>query len=407
MNDENICIIGLGRVGLPLSLAFAEAGFRVFGIDIDVNVIKKLEQKQMPFMEKGAENLLKKHTNTNFFPTNDYKFINDSEYIIITLGTPVDEHLNPNYDQIENILPILKRYIKKDQLIILRSTIAPGTTELIKDYLENNTDLKAEKDFYLAFCPERIAEGNALQEIKEVPQIIGGIGKKSSESAAALFKNIAKEYIVSDAKSAELAKIFSNMFRYINFAIANEFAILAMEHKKNIYEILELVNKNYKRGGVAQPGFTAGPCLYKDGFFLLNNIPFNELISASWRINETLPLYLLNKIKELTDLKNKKVAILGLTFKKNIDDTRNSLAFKLKKAFVREQSNVVLHDPFVREYNTDLATLLKDANIIVIATNHDEYSKLNKSFLNMYVGKNSIICDVWNVTKENKIIYTL
>jgi UDP-N-acetyl-D-mannosaminuronic acid dehydrogenase len=402
-----ISLIGLGRVGLPLSLAFAEAGFKVFGIDIDLALIKKLEKKQMPFMENGAESLLKKYANNTFFPTSNYEVINKSDCVILTLGTPVDEHLNPDYNQIDNILPILKRNLKKGQLIILRSTIAPGTTELIKDYLEDNTNLKVEKDFYLAFCPERIAEGNSLQEIKEIPQIIGGIGKRSSELAKELFIHITKECLISDAKSAELAKIFSNMYRYINFAIANEFTILAMEHGKNIYEILELVNKNYKRGGIAQPGFTAGPCLYKDGFFLLNAVPFNELISVSWRINENLPLYLLNKLKELTDLKNKKVAILGLTFKKNIDDIRNSLSFKLKKAFLREQSKVILHDPFVKEYNTELINVLKDADVIVIAINHEVYKKLNKSFLKNYVGKKAIICDIWDITKENKIIYTL
>jgi len=405
--NKIISIIGIGRVGLPLSLTFAEFGFKVYGIDIDEKLIEKLKNKEMPFIEKGAKILLQKHVDKNFFPTTDNSYLSKSDIIIITLGTPVDNHLNPDYSQLDSVLPLLVKHIKKNQLIVLRSTVAPGTTELIANKIEKQTKLKAGEGFHIAFCPERIAEGNALKEIKEIPQIIGGIGQKSSAKAKELFLNITKECLVSDAKSVELAKILTNMYRYINFAIANEFAILALENNRNIYEILELINKNYKRGGVAQPGFTAGPCLYKDGFFLLNNVPFTELISISWRINENLPLYLLEKIKEKTNLKDKKVAILGLAFKKNIDDTRNSLSFKLKKAFIREQCEVYLHDPFIKEYNQNIIEILKDAGVVVIAMNHDEYKKLTKSFLKEHVAQDCIICDPWNLANSGKIIYKI
>ena len=405
--EKTISVIGVGRVGLPLSLAFAESGFKVYGIDIEEKLIEKLNNKALPFIEKGVDVLLKKHLNVNFFPGLKYSVIKDSTYVIITLGTPVDEHLNPDYSQIDSILPHLKKNLKKGHVIILRSTVAPGTTDLINSRLETETKFKHGEDFHVAFCPERIAEGNALQEIREVPQIIGGIDKKSSELAENLFKNITKECLISDAKSVELAKIFTNMYRYINFAIANEFAILAMEHGKNMYEILDLINKNYRRGNVPQPGFTAGPCLYKDGFFLLNTLPFNELISVSWRINENFPIYLLNQIKKLTELKNKKAAILGLAFKKNIDDIRNSLSFKLQKALLREQCNVMMHDPFIKKYNNKIKDVLKDADVVIIATNHDEYKKLTKKFLKEHVAENCIICDVWNMVNEGKIIYKL
>ena len=400
--NKTICVIGIGRVGLPLSLAFSEAGFKVCGLDIDEKLISKLKNKEMPFMEKGGKELLTKHVGTNFIPTLNSEIIKDSDYVILTLGTPVDEHLNPDYSQLDKVLPIIKENLRDGHTIILRSTVAPGTTEFVNDYLK-----KSNKSFYLAFCPERIAEGKALEELKEVPQIIGGVDEKSSEIAKELFSHITNECFISDAKSAELGKIFTNMYRYINFAIANEFAILANEHNRDIYEILELINKNYKRGKVPMPGFTAGPCLYKDGFFLLNTTPFNELISVSWRINENLPIYLVNKIKEQAELKNKKIVILGMAFKKNIDDTRNSLSFKLKKAFLREQCNVVMHDPYVKKYNTDLAKSLEKADVVVIATNHDEYNKLNKKFLKKYVSTSCVICDIWNVTKENKIIYPI
>jgi UDP-N-acetyl-D-mannosaminuronic acid dehydrogenase len=404
-SSNTVSVIGVGRVGLPLSLVLCEAGFTVYGIDVNTDMISKLLNKQMPFMEKDADSLLQKHSGTSFIPTTDSSKIGESDYVIITLGTPVDDHLNPDFKQLDSIFPKLVKNIKTGQTLILRSTVSPGTTEFIKDKLEKETKLVCGKDFYLAFCPERIAQGNAIAEIKEIPQIIGGIDDISSDKAEELFIKITSKISKTDAKSAELAKIFTNMYRYINFAISNEFAILAMEHNKNIYEILELVNKDYKRANIPSPGFTAGPCLYKDGFFLLNNIPFNELISVSWRINENLPLYLLNKIKQQTPLKNKKAVILGMAFKKNSDDTRNSLSYKLKKALIREQCDVVTHDPYIKELNTNLKETLKDAEIVFIAMNHDQYKDLSKEFLSTIVAKDCTVCDLWNLADGGEIIY--
>ena len=404
-SSNTVSVIGVGRVGLPLSLVLCEAGFTVYGIDVNTDMISKLLNKQMPFMEKDADSLLQKHSGTSFIPTTNSSKIGESDYVIIPLGTPVDDHLNPDFKQLDSIFPKLVKNIKTGQTLILRSTVSPGTTEFIKDKLEKETSLVCGKDFYLAFCPERIAQGNAIAEIKEIPQIIGGIDDISSDKAEELFIKITSKISKTDAKSAELAKIFTNMYRYINFAISNEFAILAMEHNKNIYEILELVNKDYKRANIPSPGFTAGPCLYKDGFFLLNNIPFNELISVSWRINENLPLYLLNKIKQQTPLKNKKAVILGMAFKKNSDDTRNSLSFKLKKALIREQCDVVTHDPYIKELNTDLKDALKDADIVFIAMNHDQYKDLSKEFLSTIVAKDCTVCDLWNLADGGEIIY--
>ncbi|MBN2367675.1 nucleotide sugar dehydrogenase [Candidatus Woesearchaeota archaeon] len=396
---KTISVIGIGRVGLPLSLAFAEAGFMVYGIDVDLDHIDKLRHKEMPFIEIGAEELLEKHAGSMFIPTSDFSFVKDSDYVIITLGTPVDDHMNPDYSQIESILPALKKNIREGQLIVLRSTVAPGTTELIRKKLE------CDFDFFLAFCPERIAEGKSLEEIREVPQIIGGIDAKSSEMAKELFSHITNKCLVSDARSAELAKIFTNMYRYINFAIGNEFAIIAMEHGRSIYDILRLVNQDYKRGGLSSPGLTAGPCLYKDGFFLLDSVPFDELITASWRINENFPLYLIGRIKDKIDLKGKNVAILGMAFKKNIDDTRNSLSFKLKKAFLKEQCEVRMHDPHVNEFKGDISDVLDNADVVVIAVNHDEYSVFDRDTLKEMTGKNCVICDVWDVMGEGRVVW--
>jgi UDP-N-acetyl-D-mannosaminuronic acid dehydrogenase len=404
---KTISIIGIGRIGLPLALAFAEKGFKVYGIDIDKEHVEKIKKGEMPFIEEGANSLLKRQVGVKFFPTLDYECIRKSDYVILTLGTPVDEHLNPDYSQINRVLREIMGRLQKDQIIILRSTVSPGTTEYIKDYIEKNTDLRIGKNIFLSFCPERIAEGKALKELKEIPQIVGGIEKKSSIKAKELFENITKECLITDAKSAELAKIFTNMYRYVNFAIANEFMILAEEHERNIHEIVDLINKNYKRGGVKPPGYTAGPCLYKDGFFLVNTMPFNELISVSWKINETIPLYLIKRIKERINLKGKKVALLGMGFKANIDDIRNSLSFKIKKTLEREQCNLFIHDPFVRKYNTDIKKVLKHADVVMIGVNHDFYKKLTLNRVKKIVKKGCIICDIWNIFKTGEIIYEI
>ena len=196
------------------------------------------------------------------------------------------------------------------------------------------------------------------------------------------------------------------MYRYINFAIANEFMILAGNHHRDIYQIVDLVNKNYKRGGLALPGLTGGPCLFKDGFFLIGDVPFADLIATSWKINESIPLFLIKKVRERTKLEGKKTVILGLAFKAEIDDIRESLAFKVKKALERERAKVFLHDPYVPGYQSNLDEILKGADLIFLATNHNFYKQLDIKSIKKIVSKNCVICDVWNVFKTNKIIFT-
>jgi len=401
-----VSVVGIGRVGLPLCLILAESGYKVYGIDVRQDYIAKIKKAEMPFVEDKAQELLEKHVNKNFFPTTEMAKTKEADYIVLTLGTPVDEHLNPEYKQIEAVMQSIVKLLRKGQTIILRSTVAPGTTEYLKDFIEKQSTLKVGKDIFLAFCPERIAQGQAIEETKEIPQIVGGINEESTKKAIEFFRPFTREQLKTDAKSAELAKIFTNMYRYINFSIANEFMILAEEHERDIYEIIHLINHNYKRGGLKMPGYAAGPCLYKDGFFLINTMPFNELISVSWKINETTPLYLLGKIKNKTSLKGKKVALLGMAFKADNDDTRNSLSFKIKKALQREHAIVECHDPFVEEYRKKkVEEVLKGAEVVIIAMHHSEYKKLSFEKLKKLASKNCIVCDIWNLLGKNKIIY--
>jgi len=400
---EKISIIGIGRVGLPLGLAFAEKGYYIYGVDVDKNRVLLVNSGKMPFLEEGADTLLEKHVGKSLIATNDLLHATkESKTIILTLGTPVDEHLNPIFTQIENVIKSIVSVLSPGQMIILRSTVSPGTTEYIKRYIEKNTKLKIGEDIFLAFCPERIAEGKSIEEIPAIPQLIGTLDKKSAEKAEELFKKLTDKIIHSDARSVELAKLYCNMYRYINFAIANEFMMIAQQHERDIYEIVNLVNKDYKRKGLKSPGFTAGPCLYKDGFFLVNKTPFAELITTSWKINESVPAYLIEEIKKQINLVDKKVAILGLSFKKNIDDNRNSLSYKARKIFIAEGARVALHDPFIEP--GDLNSVMKGADVVLIAMNHDKYNELTLEKIRELTNKETIVCDIWNMFGSGKII---
>ncbi len=404
MTQDKISIIGIGRVGLPLALVFADKGYYVYGVDIDKNQIRMVNSGKMPFLEEGADALLEKYVGKSFIATNDITHaIQNTDTIILTLGTPVDEHLNPIFSQIESVIRNIVYVLKPGQLIILRSTVSPGTTEYIKRYIEKNTKFKIGQDIFLAFCPERIAEGKSLEEIPLIPQIIGTLDKQSAQKAENVFKKLTETVLHSDARTAELAKLYCNMYRYINFAIANEFMMIAQQHDRDIYDVINLVNNNYKRGGLKSPGFTAGPCLYKDGFFLVNKTPFAELITTAWKINESLPAYLIEQIKKQTILIDKKVAILGLSFKKNIDDNRNSLSYRARKIFAAEGAKVMLHDPFIEP--GDLSNVLNCADVIMIAMNHDVYKELTIEKIRELTGKETIVCDIWNMLNVGKIIF--
>ncbi len=409
MTRKSVVVIGVGRVGLPLAIFLADNNYVVYGVGRNEEKLARLGQGMMPFCERGADKLLKKYLHKNLFFTADYGVVAKSPVVILTLGTPVDENMNPVLNQIDDSLNQLLPHLSKGALVILRSTVSPRTTLYVKDTIEMKTKFKVGKDVFLAFCPERIAEGNTLAEMREIPQIIGGVDKASAKKAQAFFTDMSIRCLVTDSVSAELAKLFTNMYRYISFAIANEFMVLAENFNRNIHEITHLVNDGYKRGGLVLPGLTAGPCLFKDGFFLVNENPFLDLIVASWKINEALPLFILKKLRERVTLKNKKVAILGLAFKPEIDDIRESLSFKIRKALIREHAQVVLHDPYVNEYKEqaithDLKKALKGVQIVIIAMRHKLYERKRKEIIRA-VDKKTYICDIWNIFGTNKTIF--
>lgn len=402
--NKTIAVFGMGRVGLPLALAFADRGCRVVGVDVDDQRLATLNQRRMPFMEEGAQPLLEKHIGRALtVTTNARSAVATADILILTLGTPVDDHVNPVLGQLETAISEIVPYLREGQLIVLRSTVFPGTTEYLARYLEKNSSLRIGGSIYLACCPERIAEGKSVEELAAIPQIVGTLDPKSAELASEVFRLLTSRILVSDARSAELAKLFCNMYRYIDFAVANEFMMIAQHHERDIYEILRLANTEYKRGGLKQPGFTAGPCMYKDGFFLTSSVPYVELISMAWKINETVPAFLIDRMREHVELEGAKVVLLGLSFKRNIDDPRDSLAYKAKKILQRLGAKVVVHDPYLAQSNLEDA--LADADAVLIAMNHDYYKTANLVRLLGKTKPSCVVADIWNMLGTGKVVF--
>jgi UDP-N-acetyl-D-mannosaminuronic acid dehydrogenase len=400
---QRIAVIGLGRVGLPFSLVLADVGFEVVGIDTDSKKLEAIKSKKMPFKEEGAAALLQKHGGERLLP-GKLSDLKTCESVVICIGTFLNEttmspDLSAVYELFETILP----HIRKNTLLILRSTVHPRGTKIIYDYLKK----KYSQPFYLVYAPERISEGFAVQELYTLPQIIGSFDTKSASKAEKIFQKFAPEVLQTDPLTAELSKLVLNTYRYAKFALANELMMIVEFYGRDIYKVLQLANKNYTRGGIPAPGFAAGPCLVKDSFFLRHSTPYNTLITGSYAINNEVVDYVVNGLRNRMSLSGKKIAVLGLAFKKNIDDDRGSLSLKLLEQLKSENCSLVVHDPYLS--NTDLGSVLEGSSAVVIAVDHDEYKELEMSNFKRQISNTSkvVVCDLWNVMKKDKIFFEI
>lgn len=386
MTKYDICVVGgCGHVGLPLAILFADKGFDVCIYDIDKEALETVNDGKMPFLEEGAEELLKTVIGSSLFTTNDPKVISISKFIVIVIGTPVDEHLNPKFTLMKDFFSNLLPYFKDGQIIILRSTVFPGTTGRINE-LFKNSGLKV----YVTYCPERIAQGKAMRELMEMPQIISGFDDNAIEEVANLFKTLTQNIIILNPMEAELAKLFTNTWRYIQFATANQFYTIATNYGLDFYKIYDAMKCKYPRAKDFPPaGFAAGPCLLKDTMQVaaFNNNTF-FLGHAAMLINEGLPNFIVQKLKEKYSLKDKRVGILGMAFKANSDDKRESLSYKLKKILEIEARKVLCSDVYIHEKGFVSAhELIRNSDIIILGAPHKEYKDL-------VINENLV--DVWN-----------
>ncbi len=376
---------------------------KVIGIDNNLERLDSIKNSKCPFYDPLLQNTLEKALESkNLILSNDLKDINQIiDVIIVTVGTPTIEN-NVDYSQIYSALNEISTLNLKGKMIIFRSTTPPKTTtDIIIPFLEHHSSLKCGIDFGVAMCPERILEGKAIQELYELPEIIGGINEICNDIAKNIFLiiNSEKEILYTSPTGAELAKLFANIFRYTSFALANEFAIWAERYGLDASELIRIVNYKYPRSNIPMPGFTGGPCLGKDGMFLTNNTTFSSIISAVWKLNESIPQHIVNNIKKMAgNLYNKKISILGISFKAGSDDVRNSPSVKLAEILKSTGAQICIHDPHVKDTAT-LSRALDSPDIIIIATNHKEFKDI---FSKIKESGCKIIYDVWSIYKDEK-----
>lgn len=395
-----VTVIGAGgHVGLPFSLVVAEAGHTVYGYDVNETIVERLSEGNVPYVEHGAEKLLRKHmtkTKRLTFTTNP-SYIKQSDVIAIMLGTPVDEENNPRLDGLFDFVDnTLIPFMKKDTLVILRSTVAPGTTEVVRNRIEEKTGWVEGKDFYLVFCPERVLQTKGIEETSKLPQIIGVFNYVGYRKALDFFETFVTEHVSLTPREAEVAKLITNMYRYVTFAFANEMWMIGEKQNIDIHKVIEAANYKYERMNMPLPGpNVGGPCLFKDGRFLLPDVPFVDLIQTSFIINEGMPDYIYKCIK--TKNPNvKKILILGAAFKANCDDTRNSLSYKMKKVCKKHGVTAHMIDLYVP--NDDTLSPYEDYDAVIVMTPHDDFKLYDlRSFR-----KDCVIADVWKFFTESK-----
>ena len=368
----DVSVIGLGRVGLPLALTFADAGLSVLGVDNDLERLGTLAAKRMPFREPGTDELLRR-TNIELSPHAADAARADA--IVLTLGTPSFSHIEIDMSGIRSVLDDLLPVLREGQLVVLRSTVAPSTTEFVAGYLEKHRGFRVGENLFVAHVPERIAADRFVEEIGTLPCIVGGVGERSGERAAALFAHLGAPVVYTTPVQAELAKIWTNVLRYATFALPNLLMMDCERYGANVFDVIELINRDYPRGGIAMPGLTAGTCLRKDFTFSEEKSNAPGMLLAVSRVHESVPLFLVDGIKRrVGDLRERKVAVLGLSFKADTDDERDSLSFKLIRLLERELADVAPHDPVVTRPTTDFEDAITDADVVIVATNHSAFA---------------------------------
>ncbi|HUB73670.1 MAG TPA: nucleotide sugar dehydrogenase [Solirubrobacteraceae bacterium] len=395
----DVAVIGIGRVGLPLALCFADRGLDVIGVDNDPVRLGAVRDGRMPFEEPGAQALLDRLRQSGRLALSER--VADAaraRHIVLTLGTPSFSHIEIDMRDIRSALDDLLGVLEPGHSLILRSTVAPGTTDFVAGYLAKHRGFRVGEEVFVAHAPERIAAGRFLEEIDTLPCIVGGVGARSGEVVGELFKAFAAPIVQTTPVQAELAKIWTNILRYATFALPNLLMMDCERYAANVFEVIDLINRDYPRGGIAQPGLTAGTCLRKDFTFSEERSAAPGMLLAVSRVNETVPLFLLEGAKRrLGSLANRKVAVLGLAFKADTDDERDSLAHKLIRQLERELADVAVHDPYVATPTVSFEEAVEGAEVVVVATNHAEFREQRALGAIAERGaRDCLVIDPWN-----------
>jgi UDP-N-acetyl-D-mannosaminuronic acid dehydrogenase len=380
---------GCGHVGLPLGMAFADRGLSTVLVDINQDAVDDVNAGHFPFVEPGADELLARTLGITLRATTDLAAIATAEHVIVVIGTPVDEHLNPHPQAVPRAVEGVVEHLRDGQLLILRSTLYPGVTALVEKLIA-----RAGIDVDVACCPERIAEGQALRELYDLPQLVAARGSAAMTRAEQLFRTLTDQTLRLQPEEAELAKLFTNTWRYIRFAIANQLYMIANDFGLDYDVIRNAMSHDYPRTrDLPGAGFAAGPCLLKDTMQLaaFNNNDFT-LGQAAMMVNEGLPLYLVARMQtRWPSLDEMTVGILGMAFKGESDDTRSSLSYKLKRILGFKAGRVLCTDPYVTTDDelVPLDDVVQQADVLIIGAPHNTYKGLEAPLP---------IVDIWNVT---------
>jgi UDP-N-acetyl-D-mannosaminuronic acid dehydrogenase len=397
MKFENDVVVvgGCGHVGLPLAIILASKNLKVVAFDTNTQVVATVNSGKMPFDEPGAPEVLTEVLRTKLFSaSSDKKLVSTAEHVVVVIGTPVDEHLNPDPEVVPNAVAQLLDVLKDGQHLVLRSTVYPGVTKLVERVISGSG-----KKIDVSFCPERIAEGKAVEELIALPQIISARTTHAVDRAKSLFSNLTSNMIVVSPEEAELAKLFTNTWRYIKFAAANQLYTIANDFGVDFERVRHAITTDYPRAAdMPGAGFAAGPCLFKDTMQLaaFNNNNFT-LGHSSMMINEGLPLYLVSRIEKNYDLSKMTVGVLGMAFKAESDDIRSSLSYKLKRILKFKAQSVICADALVSDDETLIgeAELIDSADLIVIGAPHKRYASMPIS---------KPVIDIWNIRKQCVLI---
>ena len=385
---------GCGHVGLPLSIALANASHSVVAYDISESAVKKVNSGIPPFWEPDLDDALTKALSLGFEAQNNAESISTAEIVIVIVGTPIDVHLNPDPNAVVKAVENIASELRNDQLLILRSTVFPGVTTQVERTLR-----RIGLQTSVVFCPERIAEGFAMKELAELPQIIGARTDDDFNRASEVFEALGVKVVQTTPEEAELAKLFTNTWRYIKFAAANQFWMMANDSGVDFENVRNAIRFEYPRAtDFPAAGFTAGPCLFKDTMQLaaFTNNTF-ALGNSAMMINEGLPLYVVERLSNKYDLSNTKVGLLGMAFKGESDDNRSSLAYKLKRILRFKSAGVLTSDPYVKN-DTELVSeelVIAESDLLIISAPHLRYKD---------IVTDKPIVDIWNLRGDGSAV---
>jgi UDP-N-acetyl-D-mannosaminuronic acid dehydrogenase len=402
---KKICVVGLGYIGLPTACLFAKHGYDVLGVEINIRTIEKIKNNSFDSPEVGLKELVQETVKSEKLKISNKP--EKADAFIICVETPLNEKATVcDLSYVKSAAVSIIPFLEKGNTVILESTVPPGTTKNVLLPALENSGLKAGKDFYLAHCPERLLPGSLLNEIINNDRVIGGIDEKSSAIAKELYSSFVKGKIfITDATTAELSKLMENTYRDINIALANEFALVCDKLGINVWEAIELANK-HPRVNIHSPGpGVGGHCIPKDPWLIFESHPDGvKIIKTAREINDFMPKYVVEMIKKSTkDIKNPKISLLGVSYKANVDDIRESPSTKIIKLLIESGYTFNAHDPHVKDYKFELHNLedtVKDADCIVVCVDHEEYKNINpKNIANLV--RNKIIIDTKNCMNRN------